>query len=233
MEYKEMDVDYNPISPGTMGIAQKISSGIECEKLISEEKQIFLEFQTLNYLTQLKTKNLPKEDFEKAMILLDNELGKKRIRSRKFLEKKYKQGQDYFIGLYLGEELIGVVCGFPREDYLLMSEIVIDSKFQKRGFGKILVKKFEKVGFENHNKINIGALDNAIKFYESLGYSPFLLVQFNNKEYSKEDFEDFEILSIRDQGVELKIDSFSLNELKKLRKKFSKANLQYIFIKQS
>jgi len=182
-------------------------------------------------MTQFETKQLPEEDFNKAMNVLDNELGKDRVRSKKFLKDKYVEFKEYFIGLYSDNELIGVVCGFPREDYLLMSELAIDFRFQGKGLSKLLVKEFEKIGFKKHVKINVGALDNAINFYGNLCYFPFLLIQFTNKEYSENDFSDFKILSIKDGGIELKVDSFSLNELMGLRKKFPKGNLQYIFSK--
>ena len=212
---------------------KKLSSGVDSEELVGEEKQIFNEFQMLDYLTQLKTKQLPQEDIDKAMNILDNELGKDRVRKKDFLVEKYREYSEYFIGLYLGGELIGIICGFPREDYLLMSELAIDCRFQGKGWGKILVEEFEKIGFKKYKKINVGALDNAITFYGRLDYFPFLLVQFNNGEYSKKDFSDFEILSVRNWGIELKINSFSLEEINELRKKFPKGNLQYIFVKKS
>ncbi len=125
-----------------------------------------------------------------------------------------------------------MVCGFPREDYLLMSELAIDLRFQRRGFGKLLVSKFEMRGFKKYNQINVGALDGAINFYKSLNYSPFLLVQFENNEYSKKNFANFEVLSIKEGSVELKIEECSLEKLIELRKIFPKAHLQYIFVKK-
>jgi len=132
----------------------------------------------------------------------------------------------------LGKELIGAVCGFPREDYLLMSEIAIDSRFQRRKFGEKLVKKFEKVAFKKYNKIHVGALDNAIEFYKSLNYKPFLLVQFENGVYDKNDFSSFEVLSVLDYGIELNPINCNLIELKRLRNLYPKAKLQYIFTKR-
>ncbi len=176
-------------------------------------------------------KKLPLEDFSLAMNILDNELGKERVRNSDFLKKKFKEFPDYFIGLYLRNELMGVVCGFPREDYLLMSEIAVDSRFQRRKFGEMLVKEFEKIGFQKYTKIHAGALDKAIEFYKSLNYKPFLLVQFKKGDYAEKDFSNFEILAIRDYGFELKIKDCNLKELSKLRKIYPKANLQYIFTK--
>jgi ribosomal protein S18 acetylase RimI-like enzyme len=210
---------------------KKLSSGIDFNILSSEERLIFLEFKKLGFLISLKTKQLPKKDFEKAMDILDNELGKKRVRSKEFLKDKYESFKRYFIGLYLGEELIGVVCGFSRENYLLMSELAVDIRFQKRGFGKLLVTKFEERAFKDYNLIKVGARDNVIDFYKSLNYFPFLLVQFNNGEYSKKDFSKFKVLSVRDWGIELELEDCSLDKINELKKKFPKANLQYIFVK--
>ncbi|MAG10979.1 hypothetical protein CMI44_01565 [Candidatus Pacearchaeota archaeon] len=212
---------------------KKLSSGIDCKDLIGEEKQIFNEFETLKYLAQLETKQLSREDFDKAMNILDNELGKKGVRDKNLLAEIYEEHSKYFIGLYLENELIGVICGFPREDYLLMSELAIDFRFQKRGFGKLITKKFEEIGFAKYNKIQVGAGDDAIHFYKSMNYSPFLLVQFDKGTYSKEDFSEFEIKSIRDWGIELEVEICSVKEINESRKKYPKAYLQYIFIKKS
>jgi GNAT superfamily N-acetyltransferase len=183
-------------------------------------------------VNSLKLKKISQKDFLSAMKILDNELGKNRVRSSKFLEIKFKENPNYFIGIYLENELVGVVCGFPREDYLLMSEIAVDCRFQGRGFGKKLVKEFEKQVFKKYSKINVGALDEAIEFYKKLNYKPFLIVQFEKGVYDEKDFSDFEILAVHDYGVELKTDKCDLNELKKLRKIYQKANLQYIFSKR-
>jgi len=60
------------------------------------------------------------------------------------------------------------------------------------------VKEFEKVASKQFNKINVGAQDNAIGFYKSIGYQPFLLIQFKKETYGKQDFPKFEILNIKD-----------------------------------
>lgn len=210
----------------------KLFQGIIFERLNETEKLIFLEFDKMNFLTELDTKKLPKKDFSLAMNILDNELGKERVRNSNFLKEKFKEFSDYFIGIYLDKELVGVVCGFPREDYLLISEIAVDCRFQKRKFGEKLVKEFEKIGFKKFNKIHVGALDNSIGFYKSLNYKPFLLVQFKKGVYYKKDFSDFEVLNIRDYGFELKVKDCSLSNLNRLRKKYPLANLQYIFVKR-
>ncbi len=210
---------------------KKLSRGLNSSKLAGKEDLIFSEFEKMNLLGDLKINQLPKEDFYLAMSILDDELGKNRTRDSNFLKEKFNESAEFFIGLYLGEELIGVVCGFPREDYLLMSEIAIDSKFQRRKFGEKLVEEFEKVAFKKYNKIHVGALDNAIEFYKSLNYKSFLLVQFEKCIYNKDDFSNFEVLRIRDYGIELNLNNCNLIELKRLSKLYPKAKLQYIFTK--
>lgn len=210
---------------------KKLFQGLDPTKLSKKDYLIFLEFEKMNLLEDLKINQLPKKDFYLAMDILDNELGKNRIRDSNFLKEKFNKNAEFFIGIYLGNELAGVVCGFPREDYLLMSEIAVDSKFQRRKFGEKLVNEFEKVAFKKYNKIHVGALDNAIEFYKSLNYKPFLLVQFEKGTYNKNDFSNFKVLRVREYGVELNINNCSLLELNRLRKLYPKATLQYIFTK--
>ncbi len=181
---------------------------------------------------EIKLKKLPQKDFNLAMKILDNELGKKRVRNSNFLKEKFKEYPQYFIGIYLGEELAGVICGFPREDYLLISEIAVDCRFQNRSFGRKLFQEFERVGFKKYKKIHVGSLDKSIEFYKSLNYQPFLLVQFKKGAYNKNDFLNFKILKIRDYGLELEVKNCNLNELNRLKKMYPKANLQYIFTKK-
>lgn len=211
----------------------KLSRGVCFEDLNELEKLIFSDFESVNFLVNLYLRSLSKEDFPKAMKLLDNELGKNRVRNSKFLKQKFEEFSEYFIGLYLDRELIGVICGFPRENYLLISEIAVDSRFQRRKFGERLVCEFEKIGFKKYPQINVGAFDNAISFYLSLKYIPFLLVQFEVGTYTESDFPNFEILAIRENGFELKVNECSFKELNRLRKIYSKANLQYIFTKRA
>ena len=180
----------------------------------------------------LEVKQLSPENFHSGMKILDNELGNERVRSSDLLREKLKECPEFFIGIYLDEELVGVICGFPREDYLLISEVAIDCRFRRRKFGERLVREFEKVGFGKYDKINVGALDDSIEFYKSLGYSPFLLVQFKKGAYNREDFSEFEILSSGDSSVELEVEDCSLGELNLLRETYPKAKLQYIFMKE-
>jgi|TARA_Y100000310_G_C20653670_1_gene800837 GNAT superfamily N-acetyltransferase len=215
---------------------KKLSKGIDEKDLDKIEKKVFSDFERMKLLSELKIKHLSKKDFSKAIKILDNELGKERVRSNKFLFNKFKEFPQFFIGIFLDKEIIGVICGFPREDYLLISEISIDLKFHKRGFGKILIKKFEDVAKkEKYNKINVGAEDNAINFYSFLDYKPFLLVQYKKGDYVLENFSELNILKKSEDKnqkvLEVKVNDFNLNLLKKFRERYPKAWFQYIFTK--
>ena len=210
----------------------ELSKGVEKEKLNEEEKKVFADFEKINLLSELKIRLLGERDFERAMNILDNELGKERVRDSAFLYKKFKKFPQFFIGIFLGKELVGVICGFPREDYLLISEIAVDLRFHGRGFGKRLVKTFEEEAKTKYNKINAGAQDKAIGFYESLGYKPFLLIQFKKKDYPMNEFEDLKIIKSCPGVIEAEVKSYGIKMLEKLRKKYPKANFQYIFTKR-
>lgn len=223
------------ISPKYKQFMKKLSLGIDKEELNEIEKKVFSDFEKMKFLSKLKVKQLGKNNFQDAMNILDNELGKKRVRDSSFLYDKFKKFPQFFIGIFLDKELVGVVCGFPREDYLLMSEIVVDSRFSNREFGKKLVKAFERSAFKKYGEINVGAEDNAINFYNSLGYSPFLLIQYKRRDYSPNDFKDMAILRNRQDKkfvlLDVKVNKTDLNYLTKLRKKYPKAYFQYIFTK--
>ena len=133
----------------------------------------------------------------------------------------------------MDNELIGVICGFPREDYLLISEIAADSRFLGRGFGKRLVERFEGIALLNdYHKINVGSRDSAIDFYASLGYKPFLLVQFKEDAYTPNDFKNFKTIKSNKNSIEIKVEKAEIKTIKNLRRKFPKAEFQYIFTKK-
>lgn len=187
-------------------------------------------------LSKLEVRKIKKSEFESAMHLLDREL-KVRVRGNTFLFEKFKEFGEFFIGIFLDEEIIGFICGFPREDYLLISEIAVDSRFQRRGFGKKLVKSFEDSALrKKYKKINAGAEDEAAEFYSSLGYKPFLLIQYKKGVYDKENFKNLRVLGVKGEGeyerLDIKSDSADISLLHKLRKKYPKASFQYIFTKR-
>jgi len=184
----------------------------------------------------LEIRQIKPNEFNDAIKILDKELGNRRVRSRSYLSKKFKEYPKFFIGIFFDKGIVGVIGGFPREDYLLMSELAIDSKFQKKGFGKKLVKKFEEIAKKRYNQIRVGSEDKVLGFYSALKYKPFLLIQFKSKDYSYDDFNNFKIIrKYNFKGyltIEAKIIRYNLELLNKMRKKYPKAYFQYIFIKK-
>lgn len=214
---------------------KKFDKGIFKEELTKKEALIYSDFERLNLLTTLLLRQITTKEFSKAMKILENEFKTERVRSNKFLFQKFKRYPKFFIGAFLDKEIIGVICGFPREDYLLMSEIAIDSRFQKREIGRRLVKSFENAG-KNYKEIRAGAEDSALGFYYKCGYSPFLLVQYPKNLYKREDFSEFKLIENKIVGDEdalsLEITRTDLNLLNDLKQRFPKAYFQYIFTKK-
>ncbi|MFH1917803.1 MAG: GNAT family N-acetyltransferase [Nanoarchaeota archaeon] len=193
-------------------------------------KKVKKDFEKLKMIGNLEIRQIRKNEFKKAMEILSDEL-KVRVRDNNFLSQKFKEFPQFFIGVFLDNELIGIISGFPRDDYLLISELAIDSKFQGRGFGKRLVKYFEEIAKKNYNKINVGVQDETIGFYKGLKYKYFLLIQYKKEDYSLGDFSDFKIINYNPESIEVQIEDCNQAHIEKLRKKYSKANFQYIFTK--
>lgn len=184
----------------------------------------------------LKIRKIQKEEYKKALRILENGLGKKRVKSNKILPKKFERFSKFFIGAFLNKKIVGFICGYPRKDYLQISMLAIDSKFRGKGLGKKLVKEFEKTAKDKYKKINVGAEDKVLGFYSALGYKPFLLIQFKPKDNFSRDFSQFKIIKKYNFNgyltIEAKIIRYDLKGLDKLRKKYPKAYFQYIFTKE-
>ncbi len=188
----------------------------------------------MKMLFKIEVKRLTEMYFGDAMKILDNELGLKRVRGAKFLHAKFKKFPQFFIGIFHDKELVGLICGFPRDDYLLMSEIAIDSRFHGRGYGEKLVREFEKKAHK-YKKIHAGAEDNAIGFYTKMGYKPFLLIQVLKKDYKPSDYSNFDIKKVLEVNnqiiIEVKTKEVTKKTLENYRKIHPLAHFQFIFVK--
>jgi len=69
------------------------------------EKKVFSDFEKMELLSKLELKQLEEKDFQKAMEILDNELGKERVRNSSFLFDKFKKFPGFFIGIFLTKNL--------------------------------------------------------------------------------------------------------------------------------
>jgi len=183
------------------------------------------------------------EEYPLADALLEKQLYQhlpngKRPRSYDFLLGKLNDNPELFLGLYLDSELIGVIQGFPRDDYLLLSEIAVDIRFRGRGFGSLLIESFEDAAKSSgYKKIKLGAQDNAVNLYLKNHYKPSLFIQVKEEQkkavidnFSKEDIIE---ISSYDSifGIEIRVDKVEMDYLHTLKEKFNPISIQYLFTK--
>ncbi|MGV8172293.1 MAG: GNAT family N-acetyltransferase [Candidatus Woesearchaeota archaeon] len=223
---------------------KKVSSGIsENELLDNLEILLFQDFHSSKLLAELTVRTISTEEYPPADAFLEKQLYQhlpngKRPRSYDFLLDKLNKNPELFLGLYLDSELIGVVQGFPRDDYLLLSEIAVDIRFRDRGFGSLLIKSFENTARSlGYNKIKLGAQDYAVNLYLKNQYTPSLFIQI--KEYQKDSVIDTlpkqDIIDISSYdsiiGIELRVDAIDIEYLHDIEKRFQPISIQYLFTK--
>ena len=72
-----------------LGFLKSLENGIEEKNLDKNYKKLFSDLKKVNFLSEIKTKVLDNKDFSPAMKILDEELGKERVRDGVFLKKKW------------------------------------------------------------------------------------------------------------------------------------------------
>ncbi len=206
-----------------------------------EEKLLLKDFHAMHMLSTITVRPILPEAFQQADRFMEQQLYHgKRPRAYAFLLEKCKENPTLFLGLYLDDELIGAIQGFPRDDYLLMSELAVDIRFRKRSFGAQLVKAFETNAKKlNYTKIKLGAEDTATLFYFSLGYKPSLFLQVSENEQEKvmnqlqKDKQEILNISVVNHlaGIEVAVDSLDQAKLASLKKQFNPVSAQFLFSK--
>lgn len=217
-----------------LDMLKRVERGIEFSSLQSSEEKLFLnELNKIGALAELKIQPIQIKDYFRVYIFLDKNL--KLTRTKEFLTKKLKIFPQYFKGLYLDGELIGAIQGFPREDYILISEIAIDERFRNRGFGHLLIKAFEKE-IKTKEKIKVGAQDGTVNFYKSIGYQPSIFMQVKKENFDKNQFKGYKVIYQKEYdgiiGFEIVCKEVNLNLLNRLKKKFNPLSVQYLFSSQ-
>lgn len=73
------------------------------------------------------------------------------------------------------EKVIGcVMCKNIGDDGIKLRQMAVDESFQKCGIGKLLVLEAERDSLQNGcKKISLHARQNAVGFYEKLGYRTY------------------------------------------------------------
>jgi len=165
-----------------------------------------------------------------------------RPRSYEFLLDKLRENPELFLGLYLDNELIGVIEGFPRDDYLLLSEIAVDIRFRHRGFGTLLLREFENAAKRlNYSKIKLGAQDDAVSLYLKNNYFPTLLIQISDSKSEYKTVMDYlnkNNIRVLDEkrldkvvAIELIVKKIDFELLERFKKLFNPISIQYLFTK--
>lgn len=219
-------------------LLKKLSAYVEETELSAEEKEFVAELRKARMLSDICLRTISEQEFDKADELLVKYLyTKKRPRSYDFLKDQFRQFPQFFIGLFVGDELVGVIQGFPREDYLLISEIALKPQFRNKGFGRLLLIEFERrAKTEKYQKICVGAEDKAIGFYKKAGYKPFLMAQIEKnigkskptlskyqliKKYVDNNYDIYELVAEQD----------TIEYLEEAKKDFKTPHCQFIFYK--
>ncbi|MBN1896147.1 MAG: GNAT family N-acetyltransferase [Candidatus Aenigmarchaeota archaeon] len=210
---------------------KKIDFGIAAGDLKGEYKKAFSDFAKTGLLADLSVRSLTREDMPAAMDLMSRALSGRMTRTRRFLSDRHNNFPELFKGIFIGSELAGAVFGFPRNGYVLMSEIAVDRRFRGRGFGRHLATAFEKNAFSIHPRINAGSFDESAGFYSSLSYRPFLLAQFPGDAYTSADFRGYSVLRSSRTFAEIETEKADIRFIGKMRKKYQNASFQYIFTK--
>lgn len=134
---------------------------------------------------KLKILNLKKEDLKNLKILLNglNTFNKLEIKialemAYEYLNKKNKSDYKFLIAKKNGD-LAGFVCFGPTpltESTYDLYWIAVSNKYQRKSFGKILLKECEERVRENGGKLLVIETSSTIKykkarkFYEKFGY---------------------------------------------------------------
>ncbi len=110
----------------------------------------------------------------------------------KQFEKLLKNESHIFLGAIENNKLIGsvmgVICGELYGDckpFLVLENMIVDKNYRNRGVGKALVSELEKIAANRDCSQVIFVTErnrvDAVKFYESTGYSSETHVGFKKK----------------------------------------------------
>lgn len=224
----------------------EVNVGVD-EKFIKNEKNmlLFKDLKKVKFLSSLTVRRIKKEEFKSAEILLQKGLFKNKrpsVLSARRLYNTFKKYPYFFIGVFLDNNLVGVVGGGKgkRTGDAGISVLCVDSRFKGRGFGKRLVKEFEKQAKKRGSKtIKLGSRDESIGFYKSLGYKPSILIQIKKSKFNKkikEKIKHFKVILVNQvnnyKGVEIECNKIETSLLRKLKKDFKTNAAQYLFTKK-
>lgn len=227
-------------------VLKKFESGF-CQSDIQsvKEKSLFNDIKKIKGFVPFSIKPLVSAEYKSVYLFIQKTLfSNKNIlqpRTYRFLLSQLKKHNSFFLGAYIGKTVVGIIQGFPRDDYLLLSELAVAKKFRGRHFGGLLVQAFEKQAVkEGFKRIKLGAQKEAIDFYKKQGYIPSILVQIrkkNSKIRIKQLFKKYKPISVKESKGVMLIEleclrkNTPLDLLDKLKKEFNAFSTQYLFTK--
>jgi len=147
-------------------------------------KNIFKKMILFMKIRKIKLRELKEADIFKEKIL--NPEKKRRYRPYYKILKNYKREPSLFIGAYDKNRIIGVAFGHIIKNRILLGEMAVLEEYRNKGIGKKILKKIEQNSKKLNKKyIELGALDNAEKFYLKQNYKPIIFVQIYPKNILK------------------------------------------------
>jgi ribosomal protein S18 acetylase RimI-like enzyme len=224
----------------------KVNKGVD-EKSIKNEKNmlLFKDLKKVKFLSPLTIRRIKKKEFKSAELLLQKDLFKNKrpsVLSPRRLYNSFKKYPYFFIGVFLGGEIVGVIGGGGRKNTgeAVISVLCVNSKFRGRGLGKRLVEGFEKQAMKRgYNVVKLGSNDESIGFYKSLRYKPSILIQIKKSKFNQKirnKIKRFKVILVNQvnnyKGVEIKCGKLDLNFLKKLKHDLKADAVQYLFTKE-
>lgn len=178
----------------------------------------------------LRIKNI-EEGIELAKKIL-GAFGENYPRTEEFVKKTFKKYPEFFLGAYLGKKLVGIVFCYPNfeKKELLIGEICIKKRYRRRGIGKKLIEKIEKIAKKKGiKKIIAAAKEESEGFYRKLGFREFLFVISKGKIR----FDEEILEKAWEEGDYYKYILKYKEELKeRLSKKDNIISLQSLFVKE-
>ena len=88
-----------------------------------------------------------------------------------YRENPHYEADALHLGAFMGSSLIGTVCFWIENDYILVKHVAVDSNLRGSGIGKKLMSWVEQYARENEMcRILLKARVSAEGFYHSLGF---------------------------------------------------------------
>ena len=119
-------------------------------------------------------KNLPKEDVQAALEIELASYPADEAASLTSLTYRQEHAFECFRGAYLGDKLVGFICGTRTNDVrlthdsmeehvhdgktLCIHSVVVDSNYRKKGYGKFMLKEYIKYVQDNSAKFGINKM---------------------------------------------------------------------------